>query len=367
MFRHDARSHESRGRWISSFTVQSKMANRRGNSDHFNGRRFHNVTPRSHGLLALLRWLTSRQRGKWNPNLRAPFGPKPLAVVPSPGDPADELRITFVNHSTFLIQCFGVNILTDPIWSERASPFAWAGPKRMRNPGVRLQDLPRIHVILLSHDHYDHMDFPTLRQLWKTHRPTFYTGLGNARRLRELGIDRVIEMDWWHREELPRGLRLTSTPAQHFSGRTPLDRDTTLWCSFIIEPPEEHAASGAIYFGADTGFGQHFEQIAKAFPLIRASILPIGAYRPEWFMGEVHCSPSQAVEAHQVLGSATSIACHFGTFPLADDGDAEAVEELQRALAVNRIQGAFLVPAFGQAIEIDSLAQERETMFGTED
>jgi L-ascorbate metabolism protein UlaG (beta-lactamase superfamily) len=343
------------------------MANRRGISDHFNGRRFHNVTPRSHGFLALLRWMMSRQRGAWNENHGAQYGPKPLSEIPSPGDAADELRITFVNHSTFLIQCFGINILTDPIWSERASPFAWAGPKRMRTPGIRLQDLPRIHCVLLSHDHYDHMDFPTLRELWRSHRPTFYMGLGNGRRLRGLGIDRIVEMDWWDRAEIPGGLRLTATPAQHFSGRTPFDRDRTLWCSFMIEPPEEHAASGAIYFGADTGFGPHFEQIAKAFPLIRASILPIGAFRPEWFMGEVHCSPAEAVEAHRVLGAATSIACHFGTFPLADDGEAEAVGELQRSLGSKHIEGEFLVPEFGEGIDVDSLAQERETMSGTED
>lgn len=342
------------------------MANRHGVSDHFNGKRFHNFTPRVHGFAALLKWITSRQRGAWTEKLGAQYGPRPLSAVPAIGDRADELRITFVNHSTFLIQCFGVNLLTDPIWSERASPIAWAGPKRMRAPGIRFQELPRIDCVLLSHDHYDHMDFPTLRELWKAHRPTFYTGLGNRRRLRGLGIEQVVEMDWWDRTELAGRLRLTATPAQHFSGRTPFDRDTTLWCSFMIEPPEEHAASGAIYFGADTGFGKHFEQIAKAFPLIRASILPIGAYRPEWFMGEVHCSPAEAVEAHRILGAPTSIACHFGTFPLADDGDVEAIEELKRALRAARPEGEFLVPEFGEAIDIDSLA-ERETIFGTED
>jgi L-ascorbate metabolism protein UlaG (beta-lactamase superfamily) len=336
-------------------------------SDHFNGRRFHNLTPRTQNWTALLRWITNRQRGPWTENLRTPFGPKPLAKVPSIGDAPDALRITFVNHSTFLIQAFGVNLLTDPIWSLRTSPFSWIGPKRMRAPGVRMEDLPRIHGVLLSHDHYDHMDFPTLRELWKVHRPVFYTGLGNQRRLRALGIDRVVEMDWWDRVALPAGLRLTATPAQHFSGRTPFDRDSTLWCSFMVEPPASHAGSGAIYFGADTGFGPHFQEIANRFASIRVAILPIGAYRPEWFMGEVHCSPRESVEAHRILGAPLSIACHFGTFPLADDGEVEAEQELARALAENYVQGEFLVPRFGEAVEIPAVAEQRETMSGTED
>lgn len=337
-------------------------------TDHFNGRKFHNISPRTHGVFALLRWMTNRQRGAWTENLRPAYGPKPLPLVPGIGDADDTLRITFVNHSTFLIQCFGVNLLTDPIWSLRASPFSWAGPKRMRGPGIRLDELPRIHGVLLSHDHYDHMDFPTLRHLWKIHRPIFYTGLGNARRLRSLGIERIVEMDWWNRVAMSGGLTLTATPAQHFSGRTPFDRDTTLWCSFMIEPPKGYADSGAIYFGADTGFGPHFEQIADRFPEIRTAILPIGAYRPEWFMGEVHCSPAESVEAHRILRPQTSIACHFGTFPLADDGEFEAEEALMRALAERPIDGDFLVPRFGEAMELPSLeVEERETMSGTED
>jgi L-ascorbate metabolism protein UlaG (beta-lactamase superfamily) len=342
------------------------MANRGKITDHFNGRKFHNITPRAHGFAALLRWMLNRQQGPWTAT-PAEYGPKPLAQVPTVGDPADALRITFVNHSTFLIQCFGVNLLTDPIWSERASPFTWTGPKRMRSPAIRLEDLPRIHAVLLSHDHYDHMDAPTLRYLWKTHRPTFYTGLGNKRRLKLLGIDRTVEMDWWDSVKLPAGMRLTCTPAQHFSGRTPFDRDSTLWCSFAIEPPREHADSGAIYFGADTGFGPHFPAIATKFPSIRAAILPIGAYRPEWFMGEVHCSPFEAVEAHRILQPKVSIGCHFGTFPLADDGQNEAIEDLHKALRAQPIQGEFIVPEFGAANDIATAAERRETMSGTED
>jgi L-ascorbate metabolism protein UlaG (beta-lactamase superfamily) len=362
-----AQSDESQVPPYSSLKIHTKMANRDNISDHFNGRRFHNVKPRSHGFLAVLRWLSNRKQGPWTTDMRTAFGPRPLAQVPGLGDADDELRITFVNHSTFLIQCFGVNILTDPIWSERTSPFSWMGPKRVRLPGIRIDDLPRIHCVVLSHDHYDHMDFPTLRHLWKIHRPTFYTGLGNGRRLRGIGIDRVVEMDWWDQTALAAGLRLTATPAQHFSGRTPFDRDSTLWCSFMIEPPAAQAASGAIYFGADTGFGPHFQQIADKFPRLRAAILPVGAFRPEWFMGEVHCSPAEAVEAHRILGARMSIACHFGTFPLADDGEIEAEEELMRTLAARPIEGEFVVPKFGEALEVESLAAERETMSGAED
>ncbi len=343
------------------------MSNPAKTSDHFNGRKFHNLPPRSHGLLALLRWLFNRQRGSWKETRQFNYGPRPPARVPIPGDAPDALRITFVNHSTFLIQCFGVNLLTDPIWSERASPVEFAGPRRMHPPGIRFQDLPKIDVVLLSHDHYDHFDVPTLRSLHKEHSPAFYTGLGNVRRLHHIGIHNAVELDWWDSAEIAGGLRLVCTPAQHFSGRTPFDRDTTLWCSFMIEPPDGYSDSGAIYFAADTGFGPHFKQIAERFPDIRASIIPIGAYRPEWFMGEVHCSPSEALEAHRILHSPYSVGCHFGTFPLADDGEAEPREQIEAALKARPIEGEFVIPRFGEGLEVESLSEERERLSGTED
>jgi L-ascorbate metabolism protein UlaG (beta-lactamase superfamily) len=319
------------------------------NSDHFNGRKFHNINPRQKGFSDLLRWMLSRQRGKWPEWRESQPGPKPPERVPGVSDPQNALRVTFVNHTTFLIQIHGLNLLTDPVWSKRASPVQWAGPARVRAPGIRFEDLPPIDVVLLSHDHYDHMDVAALRRLHKEHDPVYFTGLENGRRLRKLGIERVAEMDWWQETELPNGMKLACVPAQHFSGRTPFDRDTTLWCAFVLLPPPEFADSGAIFFAADTGFGPHFEMIAKRFPNLRLSILPIGAFRPEWFMGEVHCSPRGAVNAHKLLGTKISVASHFGTFPLADDGEDEPLQRLAEALREDGLTpSGFRVLDFGE-------------------
>jgi L-ascorbate metabolism protein UlaG (beta-lactamase superfamily) len=307
------------------------------NSDHFNGRKFHNINPRQHGFPDLLRWMLSRQRGKWPGWRDSQPGPKPPDRVPQPNETPDALRVTFVNHTTFLIQMFGLNILTDPVWSLRASPVQWAGPKRVRAPGIRFEELPPIDVVLLSHDHYDHMDVATLQRLHREHDPLYFTGLGNGTRLRKLGISRVSDMDWWDEVSLANGMKLVCVPAQHFSGRTPFDRDTTLWCGFVLVPPPEFANNGALFFAADTGFGPHFKMISEKFPNLRLSILPIGAFRPEWFMGEVHCSPREAVKAHKILKSRLSVASHFGTFPLADDGEDEPPQRLSEALQEERL------------------------------
>ena len=201
--------------------------------------------------------------------------------------------------------------------------------------------------MLLSHDHYDHMDIPTLRRLAREHRPTIYAGLGNARTLEKHGIPGMVELDWW--QAVQHGaLAITSIPAQHFSGRYPWDRDTTLWCGFVVE-----GEAANICFAADTGMGPHFQQIAQRFPSIDVAILPIGAFRPQWFMSEVHLSPEEAVEAHRILGARASIASHFGTFPLADDGEDEPVERLQKALAeAGLTEEDFRVMGFGEGREL---------------
>jgi L-ascorbate metabolism protein UlaG (beta-lactamase superfamily) len=255
--------------------------------------------------------------------------------------------VTFVNHSTFLLQLDGVNILTDPIWSERASPLTWIGPKRHRPPAIRFEDLPPIQVVLLSHDHYDHMDIPTLQRLAREHHPVIYTGLRNTRTLAKHGIGNVVELDWWEASSAG-DMRITAVPAQHFSGRSPFNRDSTLWCGFVVE-----SSSATICFAGDSGMGPHFEQIGQQFPSIDLAILPIGAFRPEWFMGEVHMSPAEAVQAHLRLGAKSSVASHFCTFRLADDGQDEPVERLREALAHTDLNGTeFLVPGLGEGREV---------------
>ena len=312
---------------------------------HFDGKKFRNLVPRRNGLGALLRWMLSRRSGQWRTVTDA-------RQAPSPEKCPNGLRITFVNHSTFLIQLDGLNVLTDPIWSERASPLTWIGPRRVRPPGITMEQLPPIDVVLLSHNHYDHMDLPTLRRLAREHRPTIYTGLKNGRKLAKEGIGNVVEMDWWQESAARSDMWITAVPAQHFSGRTPFDRDKTLWCGFMLQTERT-----SIYFAGDTGKGPHIEEIARRFPEIDVSILPIGAYRPEWFMGEVHMSPQDAVEAHRTLGSTVSIAGHFGTFPLADDGDDEAVQVLHEILRNTPMQGTeFWTLPFGEAREVPARA-----------
>ncbi len=226
----------------------------------------------------------------------------------------DDLRVTFVNHATVLLQIAGVNVLTDPIWSRRASPLPFAGPRRRRPPGIRFVDLPPIDLVLISHNHYDHLDLPTLQALARSHAPRFITTLGNAALLQREGIEPVTEMDWWQEQPLPGGLRLTCVPAQHFSARGLCDRCRTLWCGFVL-----HGRGGPIYFAGDTGWGSHFSEIARRFGPPRLALLPIGSHLPRWFMRPVHLSPAEAVRAHQVLGAQASMAIHFGTFPMADD------------------------------------------------
>jgi L-ascorbate metabolism protein UlaG (beta-lactamase superfamily) len=256
------------------------------------------------------------------------------------------LRVTFVNHTTVLLQTQGLNILTDPIWSERCGPVSWLGPRRVRPPGIRFEDLPPIDVVLLSHNHYDHCDLRTLKRLARTNAPRLIAPLGNRRFLERRGIPVLAEPDWWDAVAIAPGIVVTAVPARHFSGRGLFDRDRSLWAGFVIGTP-----SGSISFAADTGFGDHFALIRERLGEPRLALLPIGAFRPEWFMSRVHMSPEQAVEAHRLLGARTTVATHFGTFQLADDGELEAPQRIARALDADPSL-RFWVLGFGEGREV---------------
>jgi L-ascorbate metabolism protein UlaG (beta-lactamase superfamily) len=311
-------------------------------TDHFDGERFHNLDPtlwQSRG--SVLKWqFEDRERGVWPEWIESEPGPPPPERV-SDG----RMRITWVNHATLLIQADGVNILTDPIWSPRCSPVQFLGPKRHRAPGIRFHDLPPIDIVLLSHNHYDHLDVGTLHRLRATHAPRIVTPLGNALFLDRNGIHGAMELDWWRSVRVA-GVEITCTPAQHFCARALSDRNRTLWGGFVVAAP-----SGNAYFAGDTGWGEHFASIAQRFAPIRAAMLPIGAYLPRWFMRPVHVEPAEAVEAHRVLAPHTSIAMHYGTFRLSDEGVDQPVADLRLALEASGVEN-FRAVDHGIGVEV---------------
>jgi L-ascorbate metabolism protein UlaG (beta-lactamase superfamily) len=291
-------------------------------SDHFDGERFHNMGGAAIDAAAVARWMVTRQPGAWPDYVDDPAGAPPPRRV---GDGA--IRVTFVNHATVLVQMDGVNVLTDPVWSDRVGPEAWAGPRRRRPPGIHFADLPPIDAVLVSHDHYDHMDLPTLASLAAAHHPTIVAGLGNRALLDGEGIGGGVDLDWWQSIAIGHDVRIVSVPAQHTSMRGLCDRDRTLWAGYVIAGP-----SGKVYFAGDTGYGPHFAAIRERIGPVRVALLPIGAFKPRWVMAPVHMAPADAVRAARDLGATTSLAIHFGTFAQADDGDGEPVAELERAL-----------------------------------
>lgn len=314
-------------------------------TDHFDGTVFLNIKEdgaerRTASFAGVLRWMMNRPKNVWQ--RRDVTQTKPAARVLG-----KELVATLVNHATVLIQTEGLNIITDPIYSKRASPFSFAGPHRFTEPGVAFDDLPTIDAVLISHNHYDHLDIATLKRLIARDNSQIFVPLGNEEFLASHSI-KSTELDWWQSEELSQGVTIMCVPAQHFSARALSDRNKTLWSGYAISTP-----NGAIYFAGDTGFGPFVDQIAKQFPDgFRLGLLPIGAFRPEWFMKEVHISPDEAFKIQEALNIQDVLAIHFGTFKLADDGQdepADRVKELAPDIAGSR---SFRALPNGSSIEV---------------
>jgi L-ascorbate metabolism protein UlaG (beta-lactamase superfamily) len=310
---------------------------REGAPRHPDGRGFanaHPVTaaPRPRG--GFLHWQRSRRPAPWPAWIEDP--PQP----PPPHLPAERIGATFIGHSSFLIQIGGLRLLVDPIWSMRCSPVPFAGPKRVRAPGQRLEDLPGVDALLLSHNHYDHMDMPTLRRVRARFAPRrCVTGLGNAAYLARAGLGDATELDWWRSTTIGE-VTITYVPARHFSARGLHDRSRALWGGCVLQRPD----GAAVYFAGDSGWCPHFAEIGARFPDIRLALLPIGAYAPRWFMAPVHIDPEEAVRAHLALGARRSLGMHHGTFARLTD---EAIDEPPRLLAEARARHGLAEEAFG--------------------
>jgi N-acyl-phosphatidylethanolamine-hydrolysing phospholipase D len=310
-------------------TPPTETEGQRRRAHHQEGGGFRNPWPLADGSErprgGFLRWQWERLTGSLAPDPTEGALPLVESDIAYPSGSTDELRITWVGHATFLLQVGGWNVLTDPVWSRRASPLPFLGPARFVPPGIPFDRLPRIDAVLLSHDHYDHLDAATVRRLHDRHGKDlqWLVPLGYRGWFAALGISRVTELDWWQEAELTNGagsLRATALPAQHWTNRNPLVRENRLWSSWALLSAGGHR----VYFAGDTGFFPGFREIGERLGPFDATLLPIGAYEPRWFMRASHMNPEEATQAYRELGgTGICAAMHWGTFRLTDEDPLE--------------------------------------------
>lgn len=298
-------------------------------SDHCDGHRFFNPGPNKNRHWGhVLKWRATSRAKPW-PRERLQFPQRPLPEAPNR---SDTIAVTWVNHSSFLLQTRIGAILCDPVYGERASPVSWAGPKRIHDPGIPFDKLPPIRAVLLSHDHYDHCDLPTLRRIAAIHGPIGITPLGNGELLREAGFQRIVELDWWGTHSLQSDCIITATPALHWSNRLTGLRNRRLWSGFHLRLGQR-----SLYFAGDTGYdAKLFKSFPERLGNPDCALLPIGAYEPRWFMAPMHCDPAEALAIHSDIGARVSIAMHWGLWQLADDGREDPPDELRQAMERHR-------------------------------
>jgi L-ascorbate metabolism protein UlaG (beta-lactamase superfamily) len=259
--------------------------------------------------------------------------------------------LTWIGHATLLFQIEGINILTDPQFSERASPVQWAGPKRVVPPGIELESLPKIHAVIISHDHYDSLDTQTVTKLSERNggsETIFFVPLGLKSWFARLGINNVRELDWWDEYEFG-PLKIIATPMQHWGKRSPFTRNNHLWASWVVL-----SKNFRIYFGGDSGYSHHFKETGDKFGPFDLAALPIGAYEPRWFMKNHHINPEEALQAHMDIRAKKSVAMHWGTFILTDEPLDEPPERLKKAMEEKVIpEDKFLVLKHGETIILE--------------
>jgi L-ascorbate metabolism protein UlaG (beta-lactamase superfamily) len=330
-------------------------------SDHCDGSRFHTPgAPPVHGLSAVLRWRFTRRVAAWTPQSITPQAPP---AAPSANSP--DVIATWVNHSTFLLQFDGFALLTDPVFSECIGLFGLIGPRRVHAPGIAFDSLPKIDAVLLSHDHYDHCDLPTLRRLSRSHDPFIIAPLGHRALLKRAGLARVVELDWWQSHRLTaradtrdhvetsrsssRALSITLTPAQHWSNRVTGPRCGRLWGGFFLSTDQRR-----LFFAGDTGYHPaFFQDIRTRLGAPDLALLPIGAYEPRWFMHDQHVNPAEAVQIHRDLGARTSVGMHWGTFQLTDEARLDPPQALRKSLAEANIpEESFRVMEPGHSLPV---------------
>lgn len=280
---------------------------------------WNNVKTHSFWDMTKARFSEDTARAEWPKWVKTKMDNHPLSKVSG-----DNIRVTFINHATFLIQTAELNILTDPVFSMRVSPVSFIGPKRVHNTGITLKKLPPIDIIIISHDHYDHLDLDSMQQLIKRDNPKIYLGLGVSQSIKN--SKNIVEMDWWDNVQVTENLKLWFLDVQHNSGRSIVNRNTTLWGGFLLD-----INGKKIYFGGDSGYADHYQRAYKHFGAVDLAFLPIGAYAPRSMFKLVHMNPYEAVQAHLDLKAKLSIGMHYGTFQLTAESRMEPVELLEKA------------------------------------
>jgi L-ascorbate metabolism protein UlaG (beta-lactamase superfamily) len=326
--------------------AQGERLERMQASPRWNGQGFRNVFPIAPGLRDKSVAMPSVKDFLLGGERRTPGAPLP-SIDPREAwnrKPGSGLRATWLGHSTVLLEMDGHRVLTDPVWGTRASPFRLLGPKRFQPVPLRLRQMPEVDVVVISHDHYDHLDFPTISALARHSNVPFVTSLGVGAHLQAWGIapERITELDWWETHRVPgTGLTVTAAPSQHFSGRGLKDRNATLWSSMVMRS-EKHA----VFFSGDTGLTTEYTTIRDRLGPFDLVMLEVGAFHPAW--GDIHLGPMNALKAHELLGGGAFLPVHWGTFSLAMHAWDEPADTL---LAHAPSRDALVMPRLGEAIE----------------